>query len=102
MIFQIHSKEFEQIKNQIYDLIKHRSKIISGTLPVDELKRLTKQVTSEIDMGNKILSLDMIVRDRDGNLIDPEKTSTIQLYYHHRNSAERIKDKRNKVRFDLN
>ncbi|XP_031352316.1 dedicator of cytokinesis protein 1-like isoform X2 [Photinus pyralis] len=96
-LYVMHSREFERMKNQIYDLIKHRSKIISGTLPVDELKRMTKQITSEIDMGNKLLGLDMIVRDKDGNLIDPEKTSTIQLYYHHKNAAERIRDKRNKV-----
>ncbi|KAF2895703.1 hypothetical protein ILUMI_10483 [Ignelater luminosus] len=75
-----HSKEFEQIKNQIYDLIKHRSKIISGTLPVDELKRITKQVTSEIDMGNKILGLDMIVRNKDGTLINPDETIAVKNF----------------------
>ncbi|KAF5292477.1 hypothetical protein FQA39_LY14024 [Lamprigera yunnana] len=96
-LYVTHSKDFEQIKSQIYDLIKHRSKVISGTLPVDELKRMTKQITSEIDMGNKLLGLDMIVRDKYGNLIDPEKTSTIQLYYHHKNAAERIRDKRNRI-----
>ncbi|KAF5308725.1 hypothetical protein FQR65_LT06086 [Abscondita terminalis] len=97
LLYVTHNKDFEQIKNQIYDLIKHRSKVISGTLPVDELKRMTKQITSEIDMGNKLLGLDMIVRDKYGNLIDPDKTSTIQLYYHHKNAAERIKDKRNRI-----
>lgn len=48
-------------------------------------------------MGNKILGLDMIVRNKDGTLINPDETSTIQLYYHHKNAAERIRDKRNKV-----
>lgn len=95
--FQNHSKHFEQIKNQIYDLISHRSKIISGTLPVDELKRVTKQSSEEIDIGNKILGLDLVVRDKNGNFINPNKTSTIQLFYHHKNATERMSS-RSKVR----
>lgn len=78
------------IKNQIYELISHRSKILSGTLPVDELKSVTRQVTTEIDMGNKVLGLDLVVRDKNGNLISPEECSTIQLYYHHKNATERL------------
>lgn len=85
-----HSKDFEVIKNQIYDLITHRSKIVSGTLPVDELKRVTKQATEEIDKGNKTLGLDLIVRDNNGNVIEPEKTSTLQMYYLHKKATERM------------
>lgn len=90
LCFQTHSKNFIQIQKQIYELIKHRSKIISGTLPTDELRQITKQVTSEIDMGNKILGLDMVVRDINGNLLNPDETSTIQLYYHHKYTVERM------------
>lgn len=87
------------MKKQIDDLINHRSKIVSCTLPVDELKRVTKQATEEIDLGNKILGLDLVVRDRHGNLINPEEISTIQLYYHHRNATERM-SKMNQVSFN--
>ncbi|XP_049823522.1 dedicator of cytokinesis protein 1 isoform X5 [Aethina tumida] len=84
------SNKFEEIKNKIYDLLSQRSKILSGTLPVDELKRVTKQATEAIDEGNKTLGLDLVVRDKDGNIIDPDVTSTIQLYYHHKNATERM------------
>lgn len=86
----MHDKNFEEIKVQIYELLKLRSKIISGTLPVDELKQVTRQVTSEIDKGNKLLGLDLVVRDKEGNLINPDKTSTIQLYSLHKNATERM------------
>ncbi|XP_045475282.1 dedicator of cytokinesis protein 1 isoform X5 [Harmonia axyridis] len=89
-LYVTHNKNFEQIKTQIYDLINHRSKIISGTLPVDELKRVTKEATEDIDMGNKILNLDLAVRDNNGNLINPEETSTIQLYFNHKNAVDRM------------
>ncbi|XP_025835960.1 dedicator of cytokinesis protein 1 [Agrilus planipennis] len=96
-LFVINSQDFEQIKTQMYDLITHRGKIISSTLPIDELKKLTKQVTTEIDIGNKILGLDMIVRDKDGYIINPEGTSTLQLYFLHKNAAENIRDTREKT-----
>lgn len=89
-LYVSHSKSFDFIKTQIYELINHRSKILSGTLPIDELKSVTRQVTSEIDTGNKVLGLDLVVRDKNGNLINPEETSTIQLYYHHKNATERL------------
>lgn len=73
------------------DLINHRSKILSGTLTVDELKDIKKLVTASIDTGNQLLDLDMVVRDNDGNILEPEKTSTIQLYYHHEIASERIR-----------
>ncbi|XP_044753163.1 dedicator of cytokinesis protein 1 [Coccinella septempunctata] len=89
-LYVTHNKNFEPIKNHIYDLINHRSKIISGTLPGDELKRVTKEATDDIDLGNKILNLDLAVRDNNGNLINPEETSTIQLYYNHKNAVDRM------------
>ncbi|XP_018575461.1 dedicator of cytokinesis protein 2 isoform X2 [Anoplophora glabripennis] len=92
-LYVTHNKHFEQMKNQIYDLMTHRSKIISGTLPVDELKRVTKQSAEEIDIGNKILGLDLVVRDKNGNLINPDDTSTIQLFYHHKNATERMSNR---------
>lgn len=59
-------------------------------MPVDELKRVTRQSAEEIDIGNRILGLDLVVRDKNGHFIDPEESSTIQLFYHHKNATERM------------
>lgn len=85
------------MKNQIYDLIALRSKIISGTLPIDEIKRVTKQAAEEIDLGNRMFGLDLVVRDKNGNLINPDVTSTIQLFNLHKSATERMNN-RTKVR----
>ncbi|XP_044743403.1 dedicator of cytokinesis protein 1 isoform X2 [Chrysoperla carnea] len=90
-LYLTNSIHFEQIQKQIYELISHRSKILSGTLPVDELKEIKQLVTSRIDTGNKLLSLDMVVRDDQGNILNPNETSTIQLYYQHKVATERIR-----------
>lgn len=90
-LYVTNNPDFEQIQKQIYELIKYRSKILSGTLPIDELKELKKIITSKIDMGNKILGLDLVVRDEHGNLLNPESTSTVQLYHHHKLATDRIR-----------
>lgn len=88
---QIHSEHFRTIQQQILDAIGYRSKILSGTLTVDELKDMKKLATARIDTGNQLLGLDMVVRDDHGNVLNPEETSTVQLYYHHETAAERIR-----------
>lgn len=78
------------MKTQIYDLISHRSKILSGTLTVDELKNATKSVTKVMDLGNKLLGLDLILRDKYGNIINSKNISTVNLYQMHKDAVERI------------
>lgn len=43
------------IRDKILELISLRSQILSGNLPVDEMKKVKLMATSEIDTGNKIL-----------------------------------------------
>ncbi|XP_057339656.1 dedicator of cytokinesis protein 1 isoform X1 [Microplitis mediator] len=90
-LYVINSPNFGAIQQQILEMIGYRSKISSGTLTVDELKDVKRLATARIDAGNQLLGLDMVVRDDQGNILDPEKTSTIQLYYHHQVASERIR-----------
>lgn len=86
------SDQFKPMGARILELIRCRSKILSGTLPVDELRQMKKQVTSMIDVGNKVLNLDMVVRDDQGNILNPELTSTIELFHHHELATDRIRE----------
>ncbi|EFN73187.1 Dedicator of cytokinesis protein 1 [Camponotus floridanus] len=90
-LYVTHSEYFRTMQQQILDAIGYRSKILSGTLTVDELKDMKRLATARIDTGNQLLGLDMVVRDEHGNVLNPEETSTIQLYYHHETAAERIR-----------
>uniref|UniRef100_A0A8D2Q3K9 Dedicator of cytokinesis 2 n=1 Tax=Varanus komodoensis TaxID=61221 RepID=A0A8D2Q3K9_VARKO len=74
-------------------LMEWRSQLLSGTLPKDELKELKQKVTSKIDYGNKILELDLIVRDDDGNILDPDKTSVISLFHAHAEATNKITER---------
>uniref|UniRef100_A0A8C1GP52 Dedicator of cytokinesis 2 n=1 Tax=Cyprinus carpio TaxID=7962 RepID=A0A8C1GP52_CYPCA len=93
-----------QVQRLMWDLMEWRSQLLSGTLPSDEFKELKQKVTSKIDYGNKILELDVVVRDADGNILDPERASVISLFRAHEDATakitERIKEEQSNVQLD--
>ncbi|KTG38086.1 hypothetical protein cypCar_00012140, partial [Cyprinus carpio] len=97
-------ERFSQVQRLMWDLMEWRSQLLSGTLPSDEFKELNKKVTSKIDYGNKILELDVVVRDTDGNILDPEHASVISLFRAHEDATakitERIKEEQSNVQMD--
>uniref|UniRef100_A0A8C3CLX6 Dedicator of cytokinesis 1 n=1 Tax=Cairina moschata TaxID=8855 RepID=A0A8C3CLX6_CAIMO len=93
-LYVVNNREmFRSVRHMIYDLIEWRSQILSGTLPQDELKELKKKVTAKIDYGNRILDLDLVVRDEDGNILDPEQTSTISLFRAHEIASKQVEER---------
>ncbi|XP_050795774.1 dedicator of cytokinesis protein 5 isoform X4 [Gopherus flavomarginatus] len=85
--------QFRHLQQMTYCLIEWRSQILSGTLPKDELAELKKKVTAKIDYGNRILGLDLVVRDDNGNILDPDETSTIALFKSHEMASKRIDER---------
>ncbi|KFV68218.1 Dedicator of cytokinesis protein 5, partial [Dryobates pubescens] len=86
--------QFRHVQQLTYSLIEWRSQILSGTLPKDELAELKKKVTAKIDYGNRqILGLDLVVRDDNGNILDPDETSTISLFKTHETASKRIDER---------
>ncbi|EMP29834.1 Dedicator of cytokinesis protein 2 [Chelonia mydas] len=83
-------ERYGQVRRMMCELMERRSQLLSGTLPKDELLELKKEVTSKIDYGNKILELDLVVRDENGNILDPDRTSVISLFQAHRQATSMI------------
>uniref|UniRef100_A0A3Q3M374 Dedicator of cytokinesis 2 n=1 Tax=Labrus bergylta TaxID=56723 RepID=A0A3Q3M374_9LABR len=94
----------KQIMRLMCELMEWRSQLLSGTLPSDEFKELKQKVTSKIDYGNKILGLDQVVRDDDGNILEPEQASVISLFRAHEEATakvnERIKEEQSNIQTD--
>uniref|UniRef100_A0A3Q1IG54 Dedicator of cytokinesis 2 n=1 Tax=Anabas testudineus TaxID=64144 RepID=A0A3Q1IG54_ANATE len=94
----------KQVQRLMWELMEWRSQLLSGTLPSDEFKELKQKVTSKIDYGNKILELDLVVRDEDGNILDPERTNVISLFRAHEEATakinERIKEEQSNIQTD--
>ncbi|KAL7025415.1 hypothetical protein ACKWTF_013468 [Chironomus riparius] len=89
--FLTNNSSLRAFREKMLELIKLRSQILSGNLPVDEMKDIKTKATSEIDTGNKLLGLDMVVRDDNGNILDINQTSTTQLYEQHVQATNRIR-----------
>ncbi|NWU10537.1 DOCK2 protein, partial [Cephalopterus ornatus] len=83
-------ERYRQVKWMMQELMEQRSQLLSGTLPKDQLLRLRKEVTGRMDYGNKILALDLVVRDEDENILDPDRTSVISLFQAHRRAAQTL------------
>ncbi|XP_033948316.1 dedicator of cytokinesis protein 2 [Pseudochaenichthys georgianus] len=94
----------KQVQRLMCELMEWRSQLLSGTLPSDEFKELKQKVTSKIDYGNKILELDQVVRDEDGNILDPERANVISLFRAHEQATakinERIKEEQSNIQTD--
>ncbi|XP_035022026.1 dedicator of cytokinesis protein 5 isoform X1 [Hippoglossus stenolepis] len=84
---------FRGVQQMAYSLIEYRSQIVSGTLPKDDLVELKKKVTAKIDYGNRILGLDLVVRDDAGNTLDPDWTSTVSLFRAHETASRSVDDR---------
>ncbi|XP_076471351.1 dedicator of cytokinesis protein 1-like isoform X3 [Babylonia areolata] len=85
------SQDVEKVKKMILDLIDWRSKLLTRKYTVDEQKGIQQQVTNLIDSGNALLRLDLVVRDDDGNVLEPTRHSTVEIYKRHVDAAEQIR-----------
>ncbi|NXU94504.1 DOCK1 protein, partial [Xiphorhynchus elegans] len=83
-------ERYRQVKQMMQELMEQRSQLLSGTLPKDQLLQVRKEVTSRMDYGNKILALDLVVRDENENILDPDRTSVISLFQAHRRAAQTL------------
>ncbi|ESO09208.1 hypothetical protein HELRODRAFT_168167 [Helobdella robusta] len=72
--------DVEKLRKTMLELMDFRRIILSSKLTVDEMKDNQQKVTQKIDIGNARLKLDLVVRDDQGNVIDPLRTSTINLF----------------------
>ncbi|KAM3726298.1 Dedicator of cytokinesis protein [Dirofilaria immitis] len=72
------------------DLMVMRKKILSGNVPIEELKEMRSELARKIDLGNQWLGLDMLIRDNLGKKMDSDTASVVQVYRAHVDAASRI------------
>uniref|UniRef100_A0A8R1XZ83 C2 DOCK-type domain-containing protein n=1 Tax=Onchocerca volvulus TaxID=6282 RepID=A0A8R1XZ83_ONCVO len=72
------------------DLMVMRKKILSGNVPIEELREMRSELARKIDLGNQWLGLDMLIRDDLGKKMDNDTTSVVQVYRAHVDAASRI------------
>ncbi|KAH8388441.1 hypothetical protein KR093_006384, partial [Drosophila rubida] len=90
---------FQKIRRKMNELNNNRAALISGNLPLDEMRKVKLQATAQIDTGNRLLGLDMVVRDECGDILDTNAICTTELYENHMNAVQRI-EKANRLSSD--
>ncbi|KAL1449777.1 hypothetical protein WDU94_002252 [Cyamophila willieti] len=82
---------FNSLQKKMFNLIQLRRKIVSEKLPLDELKSVRSVASTMMDVGNKTLGLDLVVRDENSNLIKPKDVSAPNMYKLHAEANKRIR-----------
>ena len=78
----------QQFSDIISEQIGIRASLICGKLPREEVRDLRTKLTKKMDYLNHHLQLDLVVRDKDGNILDPDKTSAVSLFREHKLSSD--------------
>ncbi|XP_053406382.1 dedicator of cytokinesis protein 1-like [Mercenaria mercenaria] len=83
--------DFNKVQDMIHDLLIWRKEITSRKITAEQLKDLKQKVSAKIDLGNALLGLDLVVRDEEGNILNPEGASVVRIYREHVDVADRLK-----------
>ncbi|XP_071494855.1 dedicator of cytokinesis protein 1-like [Diadema antillarum] len=83
-------EKYNLVHKMLVELIDYRRQMISGTLPVDEIKEMKQHVTAKIDFTNRQLGLDLVIRDEEGSVQNPTQLSSVSLHRMHEVATQRI------------
>uniref|UniRef100_H2Y983 Dedicator of cytokinesis protein 1 n=1 Tax=Ciona savignyi TaxID=51511 RepID=H2Y983_CIOSA len=92
---------FQHIRSKMRELIEKRKRVLSGTLPADELTKICYQIADLVDLGNRLLSMDLSVRNETTcQLADIRILSAIQVFRMHEVASSKIDRKIAEERID--
>ncbi|XP_064077312.1 dedicator of cytokinesis protein 3-like isoform X2 [Macrobrachium nipponense] len=78
---------WDAVRKTMMDIADWRKMLITGTLTSDQIGQIKLKITRKIDWGNRRLGLDLVPRV-DGEMVDPDAVSVVELYRVHVLSAE--------------
>ena len=61
-------------------LIDLRSQLLSGMLTQQQIRELKINITNKISFGNKMLDLDLIPREQNGEAVDTLKHGVVHIF----------------------
>ena len=61
-------------------LIDLRSQLLSGLLTQQQVRELKTNITNKINFGNRMLDLDLIPREKDGDAVNTAKHGAVHIF----------------------
>ncbi|XP_046384580.1 dedicator of cytokinesis protein 2-like isoform X2 [Ischnura elegans] len=84
-------KNISKVKDIMHELIIYCKNILSGRLTKHLMSELKFLIVSAIDIGNRMLGLDRVARDEDGNMLTANNTSSaMKLFIGHELASPRL------------
>jgi hypothetical protein len=72
--------KFAQMQKLMEHLIDLRSQLLSGLLTQQQVRELKMNITNKINFGNKMLDLDLIPREEDGEAVNTAKHGSVHIF----------------------
>jgi len=95
-------EQLPRILVMITELIEMRRRIVSGTLPADEMTRTSHQIADLIDFGNKLLGLDLQIRNPDTcQAVDTTSLRAVDAFKMHQEASAKVETRITEERMKL-
>ena len=72
--------KFAQMQKLMEHLIDLRSQLLSGLLTQQQIRELKMNITNKINFGNRMLDLDLIPREEDGEAVNTSRHGVVHIF----------------------
>ena len=72
--------KFAQMQKLMEHLIDLRSQLLSGLLTQQQIRELKMNITNKINFGNRMLDLDLIPREENGEAVNTSKHGAVHIF----------------------
>jgi hypothetical protein len=93
-VMRDHSK-FGQLKKLMEQLLELRRQLVTGHLTSQQKAELKMKISDKINMGTRLLDLDIIAREPDGQAVNALKSSAVHIFNRVRRRRRRRRRRRN-------
>ena len=73
-------EKFNQLKKLMEQLLDLRKQLISGHLTAQQKTDLRMKIVNKIQLGTRLLDLDIVPRELDGHAVDPRTSSPVHIF----------------------
>ena len=82
--------DFQKCVLKMKELMLIRKKILSGSIPTEELRELRHESAKKIDFGNHSMGLGMHIRDEASRILKIDKLSVVEAYREHEKAYAKV------------
>ncbi|XP_078484653.1 dedicator of cytokinesis protein 1 isoform X1 [Ciona intestinalis] len=94
---------FKHLRTMMREIIEKRKRVLSGTLPADEMTKICHQLADLVDVGNRLLKLDLSVRnEKTYQLADIRDLSSLEVFRMHEVASTKVDKKIQEKKIDRN